>query len=91
VPEDLAIVGFDDVEAAGLVRPGLTTVAQDREALARAAVGALRDLIDQPRAAARPAGGSGGAEAPEPASVTLPPPRIVATKLLVRASCGGPT
>lgn len=92
VPEDLAVVGFDDVEAAGLVRPGLTTIAQDREGLARAAVGALRDLIDQPRTAARQAAGGaggGGDEAPQPASVTLPPPRIVATKLLVRASCGG--
>jgi LacI family transcriptional regulator len=83
VPSDLAIVGFDDVEAAGLVRPALTTIAQDREGLAKAAVGALRDLIDQPRAAVAAGGVS------EPASRTLPSPRIVATRLLVRSSCGG--
>lgn len=35
VPEDLSIVGFDDVPMAGLARIGLTTVAQPRDELAR--------------------------------------------------------
>lgn len=46
VPGDVAIVGFDDIEAASLVRPGLTTVAQDPRALCSAAVDALLRIID---------------------------------------------
>lgn len=45
VPGDLAIVGFDDIDAASLVRPALTTVAQDQRALGTAAVDALRELL----------------------------------------------
>lgn len=45
VPGDIAVVGFDDIEAAGLVRPALTTVAQDPIALGAAAVGALLRLV----------------------------------------------
>jgi LacI family transcriptional regulator len=50
VPRDLAIVGFDDIEAAGLVRPSLTTVAQDSLGLGAAAVGALLNFVDGARA-----------------------------------------
>ncbi len=46
VPHDLAIVGFDDIDAAGLVRPALTTVAQDPPGLASAAVQALTALVE---------------------------------------------
>lgn len=46
VPGDLAVVGFDDIDAAALVRPALTTVAQDQRALGEAAVAALRGLLD---------------------------------------------
>lgn len=44
VPEDIAVVGFDDIEAAALVHPGLTTVAQDYRELGVAAVAALTSL-----------------------------------------------
>jgi len=74
VPADLAVVGFDDIDAASLVRPALSTVAQDQRALGEAAVAALRDMLDAgPSAAAR--------SEPEP-------PRIVPTRLLVRGSSG---
>jgi LacI family transcriptional regulator len=73
VPEELAVVGFDDIEAAGLVRPALTTVAQDPVALGRAAVDSLLGLV------------SASAQS---ASV-LGAPRSVATRLIVRGSCGG--
>jgi LacI family transcriptional regulator len=47
VPGDLAVVGFDDIDATTLVRPALSTVAQDQRALGEAAVEALRGLIDE--------------------------------------------
>ncbi len=43
VPEQLAVAGFDDVKEAGLTDPPLTTVASDRQAMARAAVDLVLD------------------------------------------------
>lgn len=45
VPDDLSIVGFDDVEAARSVRPALTTVRQDMPGIGYRAVALLDDLI----------------------------------------------
>ncbi len=45
VPEQLSIVGFDDVPMAGLARIGLTTVAQPRDELARLGIATLADRI----------------------------------------------
>jgi LacI family transcriptional regulator len=73
VPADLAVVGFDDIEAAALARPALTTVAQDKESFGSAAVAALSALI------AGPQGGDGS-------PVTLPV--VLPTRLVVRQSCG---
>ncbi|MCI3276608.1 LacI family DNA-binding transcriptional regulator [Streptomyces cylindrosporus] len=63
IPGDVAVVGFDDVEASRYTAPPLTTVAPDKGALARLAVGALVRRI-------------GGAEAKEP-SVLLAGHRLV--------------
>jgi LacI family transcriptional regulator len=41
VPQDLSVVGFDDVVMAGLARINLTTVAQSQETLARCSVDTL--------------------------------------------------
>lgn len=41
VPEDVSVVGFDDIDAAGYVLPPLSTVRQDFAVLGRAAVGLL--------------------------------------------------
>jgi LacI family transcriptional regulator len=83
VPRDLSVVGYDDVEAAALVRPALTTVAQDRLALAAAAVDSLIRLVALRR---------GDAETPaEPASTDpdgTVPPRHLPNRLVVRDSCG---
>lgn len=38
IPEDLAVVGFDDIEASRYQTPSLTTIAPDRVAIARTAV-----------------------------------------------------
>ena len=42
------MVGFDDIDAAGRVRPALTTVAVDKPAMGRIAVSMLRHRIDHP-------------------------------------------
>jgi len=46
VPEDLSVVGFDDVPLARYLDPPLTTISQDTEALGGQAIRMLFDLID---------------------------------------------
>ncbi|WP_029263941.1 MULTISPECIES: LacI family DNA-binding transcriptional regulator [unclassified Microbacterium] len=46
VPEDVAVIGFDDVPDAANYRPPLTTIRQDFAALAHRAVAALVDAIE---------------------------------------------
>ncbi|MEO6715244.1 MAG: LacI family DNA-binding transcriptional regulator [Mycobacteriales bacterium] len=74
VPDDVSVVGYDDSAVAVAVRPTLTTVRQDVNAKARAAVHALTSLI-----AAGPGVSSGNAE-----HVLLP------TQLIVRDSTAPP-
>jgi LacI family transcriptional regulator len=50
VPEDLAVVGFDDIGLASLIQPQLTTVRQDMQALGEAAAGGLGRMIEDPQA-----------------------------------------
>ena len=45
VPEDIAIVGWDDVMTARYVRPGLTTVRQPVQELGALAADRLHDLV----------------------------------------------
>jgi LacI family transcriptional regulator len=47
-PHDVAIVGFDDIQIAGLLQPALTTVRQDKQGLGSAAGESLVRLIDDP-------------------------------------------
>ena len=52
VPEDVSVVGFDDVPESAFFRPPLTTVRQDFAALARTALDVLLGLVngdEQPR------------------------------------------
>lgn len=46
IPDDISIVGFDDVEAAKLVCPGLTTVRQDTIRIGQAAAERLIERIN---------------------------------------------
>ena len=46
VPEDCSVIGFDDVAAATLYTPALTTIRQPMEAMGSAAVGILVDGIN---------------------------------------------
>jgi LacI family transcriptional regulator len=73
VPDDISVVGFDDIAAARLVHPRLTTIRHDRVALGQAAAEALVDEIELP--AARP-----------PAPVTLPVELVVRDSTALAAS-----
>jgi LacI family transcriptional regulator len=76
VPGDIAVVGFDDIEAAGLVRPTLTTVAQDSLALGAVAVDTLLHFVNSELVLGRPA---------------TTGPILAPTRLVVRQSCGAST
>jgi LacI family transcriptional regulator len=47
VPEDLSVVGFDDVEHATIVSPALTTVRQPLAEMGRTAVSLLSRLLEE--------------------------------------------
>ncbi|WP_141335516.1 LacI family DNA-binding transcriptional regulator [Paenibacillus sp. tmac-D7] len=48
VPSDKVVVGFDDIDMAGLYRPALTTVKQPIEEMANAAIDVLIEQIENP-------------------------------------------
>jgi LacI family transcriptional regulator len=48
VPEDLSVVGFDDIPEAAATTPGLTTVRQEIQGLGRTAVTLLVELLENP-------------------------------------------
>jgi DNA-binding LacI/PurR family transcriptional regulator len=54
VGKDVAVVGFDDSQAAQVVPPGLTSVRQPLEEVAVEVVGALHGLLARPRAVHTP-------------------------------------
>lgn len=48
IPATISVVGFDDIDAASLIRPRLDTVAVDKMAMGRLAVSLLRHRIANP-------------------------------------------
>jgi LacI family transcriptional regulator len=48
IPDDLAVVGFDDIQLASLLDPSLTTIRQDKVGVGRAAARALVEQIENP-------------------------------------------
>ena len=75
VPEDLAVVGFDDISMAESAHPPLTTVRIAKETMGELAARRLLDLI------------GGGAHA-EHGERCMPVKSVVGVTLVVRASCG---
>lgn len=54
VPEDVSLVGFDDVPESGFFSPPLTTVRQEFREVGRAALAALLTLVGDPAASVSP-------------------------------------
>ncbi len=48
IPDDVSIVGFDDIPQASLIRPAMTTVNQPLEKMGRVATQMLLDLLHHP-------------------------------------------
>ncbi len=48
VPDDISVIGFDDIPQASLVRPALTTINQPLEKMGRVATQLLLGMLDDP-------------------------------------------
>jgi LacI family repressor for deo operon, udp, cdd, tsx, nupC, and nupG len=53
IPEDISVIGFDDIRYARHADPPLTTVAQPKEALGREAMTLLLEILEDPNAPPR--------------------------------------
>jgi LacI family transcriptional regulator len=87
VPEDMAVVGFDDNPSSAHMEPALTTVQQPFNEMGRRAAEILLALVDTPR----PVNGlhRNGRMSHMSASLFDEPIRIkLPTSLIVRSSCG---
>ncbi|TYC79775.1 LacI family transcriptional regulator [Stappia sp. BW2] len=74
VPEDISVVGFDDIELSEFYVPALTTIRQDRRALGARAVSLLLECL----------------EASTASQAIAAEPVIVDVELVVRASAAAP-
>lgn len=72
VPEDVSLIGFDDIPLAGQMHPALTTVRQPLSQMARAAVNLLLAMI-------------AGVEPPSP-QITLPTQLIIRDTTMARVN-----
>jgi LacI family transcriptional regulator len=92
VPQDVALVGFDDDTPSAHVRPPLTTIRQPSFEMGRRGIELLLSLVSPSEASAhdgqlyrhkpRKAGAAARPASPQPIRIELP------TSLIVRASCG---
>jgi LacI family transcriptional regulator len=85
VPEDVSVIGFDDIESAAQIRPPLTTIQQPFVEMGKRAADLLLTAI---RANDENATDENSGElnrervSPDPVRLSMP------TSLIVRASCG---
>ncbi len=47
IPQDIQVIGFDDIELANIISPRLTTISQDKDKIARTTVETLLKLINK--------------------------------------------
>jgi LacI family transcriptional regulator len=89
VPDDVAVVGFDDTVPSSHKRPPLTTVRQPFHEMGQRAAEVLLWLVDSPRPVASGRQPASALKLPLPAPVPLETVRIqLPTSLIVRQSCG---
>jgi LacI family transcriptional regulator len=50
IPEDIAVIGYDDIEYAKYTTPPLTTIRQDADRIGRLAMDVLINKINNPEA-----------------------------------------
>ena len=96
IPDDVALVGFDDITSSALTRPALTTVRQPFYEMGRAAIDLLISTLEAKRWPASPLqrtarGMASGQSAAGDRTGRNAPIRIqLASELIVRASSGLP-
>lgn len=89
IPDDVALVGFDDIAPSAHVRPALTTVRQPFYEMGQTATRLLLSLLDAPRPVATRWVGPGVASPSAPPAHDGGPAHIhLPTSLVVRESCG---
>lgn len=81
VPEDIALIGFDDNPSSAHMRPALTTVRQPFSDMGARAIELLFSLIERAQAARR-------GRQPHSLQVEEPPRIELPTSLVIRESCG---
>jgi LacI family transcriptional regulator len=88
IPDDVAILGFDDMPMAAFAKPGLTTIRQPHREMGEKACELLLSMIDPSNFSfAKPAEGAfSGTEEEGDGHIRI----LLPTKLIVRESCGAP-
>lgn len=94
VPEDVAVIGYDDIPFSMHAQPALTTVRQPLHEMGKRSIELLLQMIEPPEIKARPWNHKSalrlqGAMA-APVLPTSPVHIKLSTSLVVRASCGAP-